>query len=127
MRRRPLVDRRVEIVAERRPQRRLVAARDRDRIDDRREIAPRHRAEEVGESARFRLQRLRRALGFGERPARARLRFARLRMALFGGERRLLGCGERVGELGRRFGAGLALGVVGDEARSEASSRSIPA
>ena len=48
------------------------------------------------------------------------------RMALLGGERRLLGRGERVGELGRGLGARLALGVVGAEARKAASSRSIP-
>ncbi len=112
VRRRLFVGRRVEIVAERRPQRRLVAALDRDGVDDGRKFAPRHRAQQIGEGARLRLELLGGALGFGERTARARLRLARLRMALLGGERRLLGRLERLGAFGGGFGALFVLGVL---------------
>ncbi len=48
VRRRLFVGRRVEVVPERRPERRLVTAGDRDRVDDRRKFPPRHRAQKIG-------------------------------------------------------------------------------
>ena len=87
MRRRGGIGRGVEIVAERGAERRLVAARDVDRVD--RPAATGSLgvgAEQLGERARFRFEPLRGAFGFGERPARPRLGLARLRMRRLGGE-----------------------------------------
>ena len=69
MRRRLLVDRGVEIIAQRRAQRRLVAARDADRVDDARPRAIRIRTEEIGERTGLGLQPLRAALRVRQRPA----------------------------------------------------------
>ena len=112
MRRRILVDRGVEIIAQRRAERRLVAARDADRVDGPRPRAIRVRTEEIGERTGLGLQPLRRALRVRQRPARARFRFARLRVPRL---RRLgfaLGGGERLGKLGDGLSARRALSLL---------------
>ena len=106
-----LVGRRVEVVAERRPERRLVAARDADRIDDRSETVVGAGADEPRQGSRLRLQRLRLALGLGERGAGGGLLVARLRLALLGERRRLLGRVQRLGKLGGGLGAAFVLGL----------------
>ena len=78
MRRRGGIDRGLQIVAERGAERRLVAARDVDRVDRRPPLAARRRADQLGQRVDFRVDALGGALGLGERPARARFRFARL-------------------------------------------------
>ncbi len=112
MRRRRNIDRGVEIVAQRRAQRRLIAAGDADRIDRARPGAARSRAEEAGKRQRLGLQPLRGALGFRERPARARLDCARRRVTLLRRQRFALGGGERLGQLGDGFSARCALRLL---------------
>ena len=107
-----LVGRRVEIVAERRPERRLVAARDADRIDDRGEAVVRA-ARRGGppacgppSPAPAPCARPRRA-GRGWRPPCRAL--AAWRSSA--NARRLLGRLQRLGELGGGLGAALVLGL----------------
>jgi hypothetical protein len=101
VRRRRLVDRGVEIVAKRRAERRLIAARDADRIDGAGPGAARVGAEQARDGARLRLQPLGRALRLGQRPATLRLDCASLDVALLGRLRLALGGGERLGGLGQ--------------------------
>ena len=110
------VDRGVEIVAERRAERRLIAAGDADRIDGAGPRAARVRAKEAGKRARLGLEPLRGALGVGERPTGAPFRFAGRRMALLGGDRFALSGGERLGKLGDGFGARRPLRLLEAEA-----------
>ena len=69
MRRCGRVDRGVEIVAERRAKRRLVAFRHFDRIGDGRPFRPTAGVEKLGERADFGFEALRRALGLSQRRA----------------------------------------------------------
>ena len=100
MRGRRLVDRGVEIVAQRRAKRRLIAARDADRVDRARPGAARVGAEKARDRARLRLQPLRGALGFSQRPATLRLDLPSLGVALLGRQSFALSGGERLGSLG---------------------------
>ena len=106
------VGRGVEIIAERRPERRLEAPGDRDLIEDRRPQVARRGGEELGQRARLGLEALRLALGLGEGAARARLGLARgrdrragLRRALLGFARHALGIGDFVAQGVRRRAA----------------------
>ncbi len=112
MRRRRLVDRGVEIVAERRAERRLIAARDADRVDRARPGAARIRAEKARDRQRLRLQPLRRALGLGQGAAMARLGLPRLGVTLLRRKRLALGAGQRLGQFGDRARAPFALLVL---------------
>ena len=116
MRRRLNVDRGVEILAERRAERRLITAGDADRIDGAGPRAARVRAKETGKRARLGLEPLRGALGVGERPTGAPLRFAGRRVALLGGDRFALSGGERLGKPGDGFGARRPLRLLEAEA-----------
>ncbi len=93
MRRRRLVDRGVEIVAQRRAKRGLIAARDAQGVDHAEPGAARVGAEEARERPRLGLQLLRGPLGFRQRPAALRLDLSRRGVALFGGQHfALSGC-----------------------------------
>ena len=126
MGRRRLVDRGVEIVAQRRAKRRLIAARDADRIDGPGPGAARVGAEKAGDRARLSLQPLRRAFGLGQRPAMARLDLPSLGVALLRRQHFALGRGERLGEFGDGLSARRAHPVSSKPAPLSASrSRSI--
>ena len=112
VRRRRLVDRGVEIVAQRRAERRLIAARDADRVDRARPRAVRIRAQKPGDRARLRLQPLRGAFGLRQRAAMARLDLPRLGVALLRRKRLALGAGQRLGQFGDRARAPFALLVL---------------
>ena len=112
VRRRRLVDRGVEIIAQRGAKRGLIAARDADSIDRPRPGAARVRAEEASERARLRLQPLRRPFGLGQRPAPARLDLPSLGVARLRRQRFALGCRERLGEFGDGLSARRALGLL---------------
>ena len=112
MRGRRLVDRGVEIVAQRRAERRLIAARDADRVDRARPGAARIGAEEASDGARLRLQPLRGALGLGQGPAMARLDRARLGVSFLRRLRFALGGGKRLDRLGHGLSARLALRLL---------------
>ena len=109
---RRLVDRGVEIVTQRGAKRRLIAARDADRVDRPRPWAARVGAEQARDRARLRLQPLRSAFGFSQRPATLRLDLTRLGVALFGRQSFALGGGERLGGLGDGLSARRAFGLL---------------
>ena len=122
-----------EILAERRAERGLVALRDGNEVEHLRPHVVGARGEELGEGADLGLEALRGALGVVCRTAAARLRLARagkhvagFGRALVGAAQRLLGGGERGGEiLGRRARRGgldrgevaLDAGALGGKAR----------
>ena len=112
MRRRRLVDRGVEIVAQRRAERGLITARDADRVDRARPGAIRIRAQKPGDRARLRLQPLRGAFGLGQGAAMARLDLPRLGVTLLRRKRLALGAGQRLGQFGDRARAPFALLVL---------------
>ena len=128
VRRRRLVDRGVEIVAERRAERGLIAARDADRVDRARPGAARVRAQKPGDGARLRLQPLRRAFGLGQGPAMARLDLARLGVALLRRQRLALGGWPAPRPVRRRRARALSRSLSSKPAALSAPrSRSIPA
>ena len=113
MRRRGGVDRGLQIVAERGAERRLVAARDVDRVDRRPPLAARRRADQLGQRADFGVDALGGALGLGERPARARFRLARFAHARASAASACgFGVGERLSERLDRLGFGAQRGVL---------------
>ena len=89
MRRRGIVGRGVEIVAERGAERRLIALFDRHAFDDRRPKAAGARLQQILKRARFRLQPLRAQRRLLQRRAGGGLGFARLAVRRFGLMRRL--------------------------------------
>ena len=112
MRGRRLVDRGLEIVAQRRAKRGLIAARDADRVDRPRPGAARVGAEQARDRARLRLQPLRSAFGFSQRPATLRLDLAGCGVALFGRQRFTLGGGKRLGSVGDGLSARRVFGLL---------------
>ena len=86
-----LIDRRVEIVAQRRAERHLVALLDRDLVDHRRPHALGFDRQKLHQGLGFGVEPLHRALGVGQRHARGVEVLARVAVRGFGGERGLLG------------------------------------
>ena len=127
---RRLVDRGLEIVAQRGAKRGLIAARDADRVDRPRPWAARVGAEKARDRARLGLQPLRSALGFSQRPATLRLDLSRRGVALFGRQSFALGGGERLGGLGDGLSARRAIGLLktrrAERRRARARFRNIP-
>ncbi len=109
VRRRRLIDRGVEIVAQRRAKRGLIAARDADRVDRARPGPARVGAEKARDRARLRLQPLRCAFGLSQGRAMARFAGASFGVALLRSLRFTLGGGERLGQLGDGLSARRAL------------------
>ena len=91
---------------------RLIAARDADRVDRARPRAARVRAEKARDRARLRLQPLRRAFGFSQRPAPLRLYLPRFGVALFGHQSFALGGNERLGGPGSGLSARRVFGLL---------------
>ncbi len=91
--RRGRIDRRVEIVAERRAQRLFVALFDRDVVHDRRPQVLGLDRQHLGQGLGFGLQPLQPALGLGQRAARAIQMLAGGRMRGFGIDRGVFGRG----------------------------------
>ena len=112
VRRRRLVDRGVEIVAQRRAKRGLIAARDTDRVDRARPGPARVGAEKAGDRARLRLQPLRYTFGLSQGRAMARFAGASFGVALLRSLRFTLGGGERLGQLGEALRARRALRLL---------------
>ena len=126
MRRRIGVDRGAQIFAERRAERRLIAARDVDRVERRPPFAARRGAEQPGQRIDFRVESLRRALGLGERPARAPFRVARFGVRRLGGERLSFCLGERLGERLDRLGLGALRRLLAAKPRGAGRARAPP-
>ena len=102
----------LEIVTQSGAKRRLIAARDADRVDRPGPRPARLGAEKARDRARLRLQPLRGAFGFSQRPATLRLDLTRLGVALFGGQSFALGGGERLGGLGEDLRARRVFGLL---------------
>ena len=105
----------LEIVAERRADRGLVALLDLHLLDDGRPESASVRIEQLGKRARFGFEALRLAIGFRQRAAQLRFLFTRGNVGLFGQQRALFGgCGlfdqvfERFRQRMRFFLAGTA-------------------
>ena len=112
VRRRRLVHRGLEIVAQRRAKRRLVAARDADRVDRPGPGPARVGAEKARDRARFRLQPLRSAFGVSQRPTTQRLGLAGRGVAFFRRQSFALGGSERFGCHGGGMSPRCALGLL---------------
>ena len=120
-----LVDRRVEIVAERRAKRDLVALLDGHLVDHRRPHALGLDRQKLHQRLGFGVEALHRALGVGQRNARGVEVLARRAVGGFGGERGLFGLADRGlrafdrgrerGDIGPAFGDGGKAGFdIGD-------------